>query len=564
MYNVATRGPFKGLNPRAAFLSMLGVLIITLLAIYRTAEVEQAVVASRAFLTPLLEWYYVVVMAFFLAMVIWLGTGRYKNVRLGHDEEVPEFTTLSWLAMLFAAGMGVGLLFWAVAEPLSHYAGNPFVIGDNNPMAADMSMVLTYFHWGLNAWGVFALLALILAYFGFRKGQPLALRSALHPLLGKHTHGWAGDMVDLLAILATVFGIVTTLGLGVQQFGAGLEHITGLVNSTTSQLFITFALTLIAIISVVTGLHVGVQRISQANLWLSVALLVLLLIWGPTQYLLSLVVQSTGTYFQNLLSLSFYTHANQPGDWHANWTVFYWGWWLAWAPFVGLFIARISRGRTLREFVFGVLLIPTLITFVWLGLLGGTALYAETTGLASIAEQVAENLTRATFITMATLQPAAIGWAGAILITVLIATYLLTSANAGIIVINTLLAHGATDHRPVHLILWGLAIGLLTAVLLLGGGLETLQGAVIMAALPFSLVMLVMAVGLLRGLQDERYAPRPGEYNIIPSEPWQIPDRLPESYDEEDSAPSIADSEGSPEQEEHRVGSGAGEHPSNN
>ncbi|MDZ7661117.1 MAG: BCCT family transporter [Thiohalophilus sp.] len=244
MYNVATHGPFKGLNPRAAFLSILWVLIITLLALYRTADLEHFVASSRTFLTPFLEWYYVVVMAFFLAMVIWLGMGRYKNVRLGHDQEVPEFTTLSWLAMLFAAGMGVGLLFWAVAEPLSHYNDNPFLIGDNNSASADMSMVLTYFHWGLNAWGVFALLALILAYFGYRKGQPLALRSALHPLLGKHTHGWAGDMVDLLAILATVFGIVTTLGLGVQQFGAGLEHITGIGNSTTNQLFITIVLTL--------------------------------------------------------------------------------------------------------------------------------------------------------------------------------------------------------------------------------------------------------------------------------------------------------------------------------
>ncbi|MFP3874737.1 MAG: BCCT family transporter [Thiohalophilus sp.] len=559
MYNVATHGPFRGLNPRAALLSIVCVLTITLLAIFRTADIESAVLRGRAFLSPMLEWYYVVVMAFFLVMVIWLGVGRYKNVRLGHDEEVPEFTTLSWLAMLFAAGMGVGLLFWAVAEPLSHYTGNPFVTDHHNPIAADMSMVLTYFHWGLNAWGVFALLALILSYFAYRKGQPLALRSALHPLLGKHTHGWSGDIVDLLAILATIFGIVTTLGLGVQQLGAGLQHTTGLSSGIQTELFITTALTLIAIISVVTGVHVGVQRISQLNLWLSLALLALLLLWGPTQYLLALIVQSTGAYLQNLLGLSFYTHAHQPDDWHANWTVFYWGWWLAWAPFVGLFIARISRGRTLREFVFGVLLIPTLITFIWLGLLGGTALYAETTGLADIAELVTEDLTRATFATMETLQPLAVARVGAILITVLIATYLLTSANAGIVVINTLLAHGATEHRPIHLILWGLIIGLLTAVLLVAGGLEILQGAVIMAALPFSLVILVMAAGLLRGLEDERYAPRPGEYTIVPSEPWQVPDRLPEIYDEEDGAP-LAEETDAKDGAGHQVGSGTEEH----
>ncbi|MFO8154855.1 MAG: BCCT family transporter [Pseudomonadota bacterium] len=544
MYNVATSGPFRGLNPRVAFITILGVFTIVLLAIYRTDDVEYVVNGSREFITPLLEWYYVVVMAFFLAVVVWLGVGRYKNVRLGHDQEVPEFTTVSWMAMLFAAGMGVGLLFWAVAEPLSHYDGNPFLPnGHSAAAAADMSMVLTYFHWGLNAWGVFALLALILAYFGYRKGQPLALRSALHPMLGKHTHGWWGDIVDLLAILATVFGIVTTLGLGVQQLGAGLGHTIGFEGGVRTEILITAVLSAIAIASVVTGVSVGVRRISQANLWLSIALLALLLIWGPTQYLLALVVQSTGTYLQRLLELSFYTHANNPKDWHAAWTVFYWGWWLAWAPFVGLFIARISRGRTLREFVMGVLLVPTLITFIWLGLLGGTALHAETTGLAAIADTVAVDMTRATFVTMETLEPLAIAKLGGVLITVLIATYLLTSANAGIVVINTLLAHGSTEHRTVHLVLWGVILGLLTAVLLLAGGLEILQGAVILAALPFSLVMLVMVAGLMRGLEDERYAPRPGEYTITPSEPWQVPDRLPEDFDEEDEAPLAEESD---------------------
>jgi choline/glycine/proline betaine transport protein len=310
-----------------------------------------------------------------------------------------------------------------------------------------------------------------------------------------------------------------------------------------TELVITAVLSATAIASVVTGVSVGVRRISQANLWLSIALLALLLFWGPTQYLLALVVQSTGTYLQRLLELSFYTHANSSKDWHATWTVFYWGWWLAWAPFVGLFIARISRGRTLREFVMGVLLVPTLITFVWLGLLGGTALHAETTGLAAIADTVAVDVTLATFITMETLEPLAIAKIGSVLITVLIATYLLTSANAGIVVINTLLAHGSTEHRTEHLVLWGVILGLLTAVLLLAGGLEILQGAVILAALPFSLVMLVMVAGLLRGLEDERYAPRPGEYTIAPSEPWHVPDRLPEDFDVEDDAPLAEESD---------------------
>ncbi|OOC48251.1 MULTISPECIES: BCCT family transporter [Thioalkalivibrio] len=549
MYNVATRGPFKGLNPRVAPLALILVVIIALLGVYRTEQLGAVVGDARAFVTPLLEWYYVVIMAFFLVMVIWLGVGRYKDVRLGRDDEVPEFTTLSWLSMLFAAGMGVGLLFWAVAEPLSHFGGNPFLAENGDQAAAaDMSMVLTYFHWGLNAWGVFALLALILAYFSFRKGQPLALRSALHPLIGKYSHTWPGDLVDLLAIVATVFGIATTLGLGIQQLEAGLAHTVGLsLEGDRGLLLLTALLTVTAIVSVVAGMQAGVQRVSQANLWLSVALLGLLLVWGPTQYLLALVVQSSGSYMQNLLGLSLYTHAHHLDGWHSDWTVFYWGWWLAWAPFVGLFIARISRGRTLREFVTGVLLVPTLITFFWLALLGGTALHAEVEGIANIADQVAEDLTMATFATMETLEPWLIAKSGAVLITVLIATYLLTSANAGIVVINTLLAHGSTEHRAIHLILWGAMIGLVTGVLLLAGGLEVLQNAVILAALPFSLVMLMMVVGLMRALEDERYAPRPGEHTVAPSEPWTIPpDRVHEDFDMDDDAPEARDEDDDP------------------
>ncbi|WP_017925761.1 BCCT family transporter [Thioalkalivibrio sp. HL-Eb18] len=552
MYNVATRGPFKGLNPRVAPVALLLVVLIALFAIYRTEQLERVVFDARAFLTPFLEWYYVVAMALFLVIVIWLGVGRYKNVRLGRDDEVPEFTTVSWLAMLFAAGMGVGLLFWAVAEPLSHYGGNPFLLDNGETAeAADMSMVLTYFHWGLNAWAVFALLALILAYFGFRRGQPLALRSALHPLIGKYSHGWPGDIVDLLAILATVFGIATTLGLGIQQLDTGLVHTLGISGGENGQLFLAALLTVIAIVSVITGVQVGVQRVSQANMWLSVALMGLLLIWGPTQYLLALFVQSSGSYLQNLLGLSLYTHAHQEDAWHSDWTVFYWGWWLAWAPFVGLFIARISRGRTLREFVLGVLLVPTVITFFWLSMLGGTALYAEVNGVADIADKVSEDLTMATFATMDTLEPWLVAKVGGGLITILIATYLLTSANAGIVVINTLLAHGSTEHRKRHLTIWGALIGLITAVLLLAGGLEVLQSAVILAALPFSLVILMMIVGLIRGLEQERWAPRPGERTILPSEPWQVPaDRISEDYDTEDDAPESGPDDDNPEDRE--------------
>jgi choline/glycine/proline betaine transport protein len=533
MYNVAVRGPFKGLNPRVTLSAMVLILAVGALGALHPGAVERVVAAGRGVLSPFLSWYYVVIVSLMLVLVIWLGTGRFKNVRLGRDDETPEFTTFAWLTMLFAAGMGVGLLFWAVAEPVSHFAENPLTPQGGDGRSADSALMLTYFHWGLNAWAVFAMVGLILAYFSFRRGLPLSMRSAMHPMLGKYIHTWPGDLVDLLAIVATVFGIATTLGFGIQQLNTGISQFGGIPVSDTVQVTLTIGLMLLAILTVITGLQKGVRLISEANFWFSVALLVILLAWGPTQYLLALIVQTTGGYLQNLLSLSFDTHANHDDQWHQAWTIFYWGWWIAWAPFVGLFIARISRGRTFRQFVMGVLLVPTLITFVWLGVFGGNALYQELFGAGGISEAVQEDVTLAAFRTIEGLDAGIVGGVALGLITILIATYLVTSANAGIVVINMLLAHGGTDHRPVYVTIWGIALGLITVVLLLAGGLEALQAAVIGAALPYSVVILIMVAGLLRALEQERFAGLQGERSVPPMEPW-----IQSETEDRDEAPS--------------------------
>lgn len=519
-YRQAESGWLKGMNPRVTLISVAIITVALIYGAFFTQRLEVGLAAARAVLNPFLEWYYVLLVAFLLFFMIWLGTGRYKKVRLGGDYEQPEFTFFSWVSMLFAAGTGVGILFWAVAQPILQFQGNPFVEQGLTPEAARVAMRLTYFHWGLNGWAIFSFVALVLAYFSYRHQLPLTVRSGLEPILGKRNHGVLGDAVDLLAVFGTVFGIATTLGLGVQQMNAGFSEVFGWEASMTLQLVITAVIMTIATFSVVSGVKRGVRLLSEANFWLSIAVVVFLLLFGPTQYLFGITIESAGDYIQNIFSMTFHTNATIDDGWQSEWTVFFWGWWLAWSPFVGMFIARVSRGRTFSEFVMGVLLVPTLITVVWIGLFGGTALYQELFGNGGIIAAVDNDVASALFATIASMELGMAGRVVSVALVVLIATYLITSANAGTLVINTILAGGDPEPPTVHRILWGVVLGLLTSVLLLAGGLETLQSAVIMAALPFSVIIILMMFGLLKALHHERYAARTGERFEAPREPW--------------------------------------------
>lgn len=523
MYNQAQTGPFKGMNAGMSIIAILMVLATVVAGVFFTDESAAAIGQLRSWLNPFLEWYYVLLVAFLLFFMIWLGTGRYKNVRLGNDAEVPEFTFFSWVSMLFAAGTGVGILFWSVAQPILQFQDNPFVeFGSADADAAIIAMRLSFFHWGINGWAIFSFVGLTMAYFAFRHDQPLTVRSALRPLLGNRVHGALGDLIDLLAVFGTVFGIATTLGLGVQQMNSGLHRVFGIVNSTELQLTVIAGIMMIATASVVSGVSRGVRLLSEMNFWLSIAAVLFMLILGPTQYLIGVTIEATGDYIQNLLRLSFHTNATHDSRWQSEWTVFFWGWWLAWSPFVGMFIARISRGRTFREFVTGVLLVPTGITIIWIGLFGGTALYQELFQGGGVIEAVYNDISSALFVMIEGMSLGIMTPVVSTLLIVLIGTYLITSANAGTLVITTILSGGDTDPPSGHRIVWGIFLALLTAVLLLAGGLETLQAAVIAAALPFSLVVMAMATGLLRALREERYAARTGERKLAPAEPWVV------------------------------------------
>ncbi|HEC86185.1 MAG TPA: BCCT family transporter [Thioploca sp.] len=554
----AESGLFKGLNPTVALFSIMVVVIFVLFGTLKPELATNTFNTLKNYIISGLNWYYIGVVAFFLFFVIWLMLSRYGNVRLGDDDEKPEFSYFSWFAMLFSAGMGIGLVFYSIAEPIYHFQSNPFIAEGLTPEAAEVAMRLTFLHWGLHPWAIYVVVGLSLAYFAYRKKLPLTIRSALYPLIGDKIYGPIGHAVDILAVFGTVFGLATSLALGAQQMDTGLAHLfkyksyasienaakesyvaqqcatlavetekPACVEVATKEFPKPFPLSLIILIAVVTviatwsvvsGVGRGVKILSVFNLGLSILLLVFFLVWGPTSYLLNSLLQNTGDYLAAIIPLSLWTDTYKNTGWQSGWTTFYWAWWIAWAPFVGIFIARISRGRTIREFIIGVLLVPTTLAFVWITLLGGTALHLElfhtivneadktvaAIGQAGIIEAVNKNMTVALYTTFEKMDVGFIGTIAAGLATILIASYFITSSDSATLVICTILSIGHEEPPVRYRVFWGVGEGAVAGVLLTLGGLQALQTASITAALPFSFVMLVMVYGLMKALRQEK------------------------------------------------------------
>ena len=518
---VANHGLLKGMNPVTTLISMAIITLFVLSGVFFTEQTAALFTAVSGWILSYLKWYYIGIVAIFLFFCIWLAFSRYGNLRLGDDDSRPEYSNFSWFAMLFSAGMGIGLVFWSIAEPIYHFQSNPFITEGLTAEAAQVAMRLTFFHWGLHPWAIYVVVGLSLAYFSYRKKLPLTIRSALYPLIGKKMYGPIGHAVDVLAVFGTVFGVATSLGLGVTQMNTGLNTMFGMEVSLSNQIILIAVISAIATLSVVSGVGKGVKILSEVNMWLTIGILVFLLCFGPTRYLLGSVLQSTGDYLGNVLSLSTWTDANENSQWQSWWTAFYWGWWMSWAPFVGMFIARISKGRTIREFIVGVLLVPTMLGFIWLTLFGGTAIYLElfhqvaneagelvsAVGQAGIVDAVKADVTSALYVTLDKLDAGFIGTIAAFMATLLIATYFITSSDSGTLVVTTILSMGDENPPVGHRVAWGLGEGAVAAILLLVGGLKGLQTAAITAALPFSLVMIVMMWGLMRSLRDEKLTP---------------------------------------------------------
>ncbi len=496
---------FPRISPPVFLISALIIGIFILYGAVFTADAREVFERLQSFIVEYFGWYYMLVMTFFLAFVLWLMLSRFGDVRLGDPDDEPRYSYLGWFAMLFSAGMGIGLLFWSVAEPISHYTQPPS--GETETIeAAQTAMRITFFHWGLHAWAVYIVVGLSLAYFGFRQKLPLTIRSAFYPLFGDAIYRWPGHVVDILAVFGTMFGVATSLGLGVIQINAGLDTLFGISQGPIAQLSLIAGITFCATMSVVAGLNKGIKRLSELNIWLSAFLLTTIVIAGPTIFIFELFAESTGRYLGSLVEMSFWTRAMHSSEWSGDWTIFYWGWWIAWSPFVGMFIARISRGRTIREFIIGVLFAPVLATFFWVSIMGGTALHLEMFGDGGIVSAVEQNVATALYATLEQIPLASLTTTVA---TLVIITYFVTSSDSGSLVIDMLTAGGDPDPPRIQRVFWAVLEGVVAAILLVAGGLAALQTASITSGLPFSIIIVLMCWSLVRGLKNEPIYPGP-------------------------------------------------------
>lgn len=487
--------PKSVMNPRVFWGASLIVGALLLLAMIAPGASDYAFGLVQGWVIDTFGWFYVAVVALFLFVVVGLAISPAGSLKLGPDDAEPDFPYASWLAMLFAAGMGIGLMYFAVAEPVQHYAAPP----EGEPgtfSAARQAMVITLTHWGVHAWAIYAVVGLSLAFFAYRKGLPLTLRSGLFPILGKRIDGPIGDAVDIFAVCGTLFGIATSLGFGVSQINSGLNYLVGLPSNAWVQVGLIVVVMGAAVTSVLTGLDRGVRRLSELNLLLAVLLMLFVLFVGPTGFLLKAAVQNFGLYLDQFFIRTFNLYAYEPRAWMADWTLFYWAWWIAWSPFVGMFIARISRGRTVREFVIGVLMVPTAFTFVWMTVFGNTAIALDMGGAAgAISAAVSDDLSTAIFRFLEYLPGGAIASAIAVL---LVAIFFVTSADSGSLVIDTIASGGADETPRWQRVYWCLLLGASAAILLVAGGLGALQAATLAAALPFAVIMVLLLWGLAR------------------------------------------------------------------
>ncbi len=488
------------INPPVFYTSSILALAFVLFGVLAPESAERVFGVMRDWTIASAGWFYVLAVAGFLTFVVILAVSGFGQIRLGPEHSSPDYSNTSWFAMLFSAGMGIGLMFFGVAEPIMHYVTPP--VGDaQTAEAARQAMRITFFHWGVHAWAIYAVVALSLAYFAYRHGLPLAIRSALYPLIGERIHGPLGHAVDIFAVLGTIFGVATSLGFGVIQVNAGLNHLFDVPTTLTVQVVLIAVITAIATLSVALGLDGGIRRISELNMLLAVLLLAFVLVAGPTVFLLQTLVQNTGMYLSSLFEMTFNLYAYEPTGWIGGWTLFYWAWWIAWSPFVGLFIARVSRGRTIREFVVGVLLVPVGFTFMWMTFFGDTAIHmVMIQGLGQLADAVAADTAVALFRFFEEMPLSAIT---SLLATLLVVTFFVTSSDSGSLVVD-MLTNGGHDDSPVwQRVFWAVVEGVVAAALLAAGGLGALQTATIAAALPFTVVMILMCWGMVRALRIE-------------------------------------------------------------
>ncbi|MGB3594258.1 MAG: BCCT family transporter [Ornithinimicrobium sp.] len=510
--------PVKGeevtpsLAPRVFYPAAAIVLTVVVLAIAMPARMSGWLGTASDTVVGGVGWYYVLITFGFVVFCGWLAFSRYGEIKLGKDDDDPEFGVMSWFAMLFSAGMGIGLMFWGVAEPLNHFDNPPPGTEGSAGELATASMGRTFLHWGVHAWAIYVVVGLAVAYAVHRRGLPVSVRWALEPLFGDRVKGVLGDVIDVVAIVGTLFGVATSLGFGVSQVGAGIEFMGWGTNSAWLQVGLIASITVVATASVASGLGTGIKWLSNINLGLAAFLLVFVIVVGPTLFIFRESVAATGYYLQNFLRLSFDTlpyQGSEGATWLGNWTTYYWGWWMSWSPFVGIFIARISRGRTVREFIGGVLLVPTLLTMLWFAALGGAALFREVMGEGGLIDPENGVSTDTALFQMLDFLPGGAVLGGLALLMIIV--FFVTSSDSGSFVVDMIATGGSPNPPMWSRIFWAVLEGAIAAALIIAGtagddpqgGLAALQTMAILVAAPFTVVMILSCVALVKALREE-------------------------------------------------------------
>ena len=495
--------PRDRINPVVFYGSVIGIVLFALWAMFFTASAGRVINGALGWISGSFGWFYFVAVVAYLVFVIVVALSRFGDIKLGPDHAEPEFNVVTWAAMLFSAGIGIDLIFYCIVEPLTQFTQPP--VGEGGSIeAARQAMQITYLHWGLSGWGIYTLVGMALAFFSYRHGLPLTVRSALYPIFGKRIYGSLGHAVDIAAVLGTVFGVATSLGIGIIQLNYGLNHMFGIPEGVATQAALAVVIVLFAAISAASGVEKGIRRLSEFNMLLAVLLMIFVLVTGKTMFLLNAMVTNVGDYFANFVAMSFDTYAfDQPVDWLNTWTLFFWAWWIAWGPFVGLFLARISRGRTIRTFVAGTLILPLTFMMAWMSIMGNSAIDMVMNGANDFAQSAVSNPGSAIYLFLQNLPWQQIT---TVVMTMLAIVFFITSGDSGSLVLSNLTCYirDPNDDAPAWMrIVWAAVIGVITLALLVTGGLGALQSAVVVMGLPFTFVLFLMMIGLYKALKLE-------------------------------------------------------------
>jgi glycine betaine transporter len=493
---------FLGKVDYPLFISNLILFVgIVLVGIFQPETLNSILNKIQSIISTNFGGYYSLFAAACLVFSLWCAFGPYGHVKLGDDHEEPEYSNMSWFAMLFSCGIGLGFIFWGVAEPLNHYMSTPYLAEPGTPEAATVAMQISYLHWGLHPWSMYVVGGLGIAYFSYRLKQPMTMATGLYGLLGDKIYGTWGRVVNFLSAFASIGGVTTMLGLGILSIRFGISHVTGIEMTTGVTVLFMFFFIAAYITSAVSGLDKGIKYLSNVNIILAILVVIFVFFAGPTRFLIDLLSNSIGGYFQNLVFMSFWTDPVNKTDWLGWWTTFYWAFWIAWTPFVGGFIARISRGRTIREYVIAGIFVPTAVLFVCFVSFGGASIHAEMNGLIDLWKAVSADYGSGIFTL---LQVYPIGYLASIIIFIDLITFLITSADSGSFLVAMVMSRGELEPKNGMKIIWGLIMGALSIVLLVSGGLKAVQSATIIAGLPYSVVMIGMMVSLVKGLKREK------------------------------------------------------------